>query len=240
MYKYELHMHTSEQSKCAKSTAFDILKVYAEKGYTGVVITDHFFNSGSSFLKDSNLPWTDKVRIFSENFEKSKEIGKNFGIDVFFGFEFRAQGSREQLVYGVDSDFLYSHPDIHQKSVPYLCDAVREYGGVTSLAHPYREADYIDQTAPLFAEHCDCIEVYNYYNRDPEWNRKALDLAVKLGKGFTSGSDAHYADKAAFAGIATEQKITSEKQFAQAILSEQTKLIINGGIVDKNNLKEVL
>lgn len=233
-------MHTSEQSRCAKASAEDVLRAYVKKGYTGVVITDHFFNSGSSYLKDSDLPWVDKVRIFNENLQKSKQIGKKLGIDVFFGFEFRADGSREQLVYGVDADFLYSHPDIDKKSVAYLCDAVREYGGVTSLAHPFREAPYIDQSAPLYAEHCDCIEVYNYYNRNPEWNRKAYQLALELSKGFTSGSDTHFSDKAGFAGIATEYKITTEKQFASAILSEQTKLIINSEIVDKNDLKEVL
>ena len=37
MYYYELHMHTSDTSRCGKSPAADMVAAYKQKGFTGVV-----------------------------------------------------------------------------------------------------------------------------------------------------------------------------------------------------------
>ena len=42
MYKYELHMHTSEGSACARNTGAEMVDFYANMGYAGMVVTDHF------------------------------------------------------------------------------------------------------------------------------------------------------------------------------------------------------
>lgn len=217
-----------------------MLKSYSDKGYAGVVLTDHFSNSGSSFLNDKSLSWADKVRVYSEYIEKAKTVGESLGLTVFSGYENCAQGGREQLVYGIDSDFLINNADIDKKSVDYVCDAVREYGGVTSLAHPFREAFYIDQSQPIYSSQCDCIEVYNFCNKEPVWNKRAYELAISLGKGMTSGSDAHSPETAGNAGIATTDKLSSNKDLVAAIKSESTSLIINGRIVSKSDFSKVL
>lgn len=233
-------MHTSSGSRCAKATAAEMLSRYAELGYSGVVLTDHFFNSGSSFLRDSCVPWSDRVSAFNENYLEAKAAGETLGLDVFFGLEFCSDGCREQLVYGVDADFVFAHSDLDKKSVRYLCDAVREYGGITSLAHPFRQADYINSDSPIPAKYCDCIEVYNYCNRDPKWNRQAYELARSLGKGMTAGSDAHNLTAAGRSGIACEHKIRSYSDLVKAIKDSCTRLIINSEITDKTNLEEIL
>ena len=46
-YKYETHLHTSETSACAVSSAGDMVRAYADAGYTGIVVTDHFFNGNT-------------------------------------------------------------------------------------------------------------------------------------------------------------------------------------------------
>lgn len=42
-YLYETHMHTSEASACAGSTGAQMARAYKEAGYTGIIVTDHFF-----------------------------------------------------------------------------------------------------------------------------------------------------------------------------------------------------
>ena len=44
MYYYELHMHTSDTSRCGRSPAADMVAAYKQKGFTGVVATDHLMN----------------------------------------------------------------------------------------------------------------------------------------------------------------------------------------------------
>lgn len=58
-YKYETHMHTSEGSACGRSSAEEMVRSYKEQGYTGVFVTDHFFNGNCSV--DRSLPWAEKV-----------------------------------------------------------------------------------------------------------------------------------------------------------------------------------
>ena len=42
-YVYETHMHTSEASACAGSTGTQMARAYKAAGYTGIIVTDHFF-----------------------------------------------------------------------------------------------------------------------------------------------------------------------------------------------------
>ncbi len=40
--KVELHAHTSQTSPCSNISAGRLVKMYEEKGYGAVVITDHY------------------------------------------------------------------------------------------------------------------------------------------------------------------------------------------------------
>lgn len=48
LYKYDLHVHTSSVSPCAHVAAEEVVKLYQQAGYQGVVITDHFCSASSS------------------------------------------------------------------------------------------------------------------------------------------------------------------------------------------------
>ena len=43
IYKYDIHTHTSEVSPCGKVEAEKVVELYKEAGYTGIVITDHYY-----------------------------------------------------------------------------------------------------------------------------------------------------------------------------------------------------
>ena len=42
MYKYELHSHTSECDRDAYLSARELVHLYKDAGYDGMVITDHY------------------------------------------------------------------------------------------------------------------------------------------------------------------------------------------------------
>lgn len=42
LYKYELHCHTGCVSRCGRVEPEEIVKLYIEKGYDGIVVTDHY------------------------------------------------------------------------------------------------------------------------------------------------------------------------------------------------------
>ena len=43
-YKYETHLHTCQGSACGRLTGEEQADLYKGFGYTGIVVTDHFFN----------------------------------------------------------------------------------------------------------------------------------------------------------------------------------------------------
>ena len=42
MFKTETHLHVSEVSRCARLTAAEMVEQYRAKGYTTLIVTDHF------------------------------------------------------------------------------------------------------------------------------------------------------------------------------------------------------
>ena len=98
-YLYETHMHTSEASACAGSTGAQMARAYKEAGYTGIIVTDHFFYGNTSV--DRSLPWEEWVRRFCLGYEHAKAEGERIGLSVFFGWEACYEGT-EFLVYGLD------------------------------------------------------------------------------------------------------------------------------------------
>ena len=43
MPRYELHCHTSECDLAAHASAAELVRLYHAAGYSGMVITDHYF-----------------------------------------------------------------------------------------------------------------------------------------------------------------------------------------------------
>ena len=76
-------------------------------------------------------------------------------------------------------DWYEKHPEIMQMSMKESILFVKENGGLTVQAHPYRRDGYIDHVR-LFAEYCDGLEVYNANRREVE-NSLANTLADAYG-----------------------------------------------------------
>ena len=57
MYKYETPLHTAETSKCGKSGGAEMARHFAGLGYTGIFVTDHFFNGNTTVPGSDERYW---------------------------------------------------------------------------------------------------------------------------------------------------------------------------------------
>lgn len=219
MYKYETHVHTSETSACASANGAAQAMFYKSKGYTGIIVTDHFFNGNTSVPHE--LPWEEKVNRFCLGYEKAKEQGDKIGLDVFFGWEYSYHGA-DLLTYGLDKQWLLKHPIVMDMDVNSYCDFVREQGGIIVHAHPFREADYIAMIR-LFPRKCDACEIINSCRSDFE-NNMAKHYAESYGLRPFAGSDNHSAAQEKLNGVDFDEIITSEQHFAQLIKEDKYRI----------------
>ena len=113
-YLYETHLHTSEGSACASNTGAEMVRAYKKAGYTGLIVTDHFFYGNTAI--DRKLPWEEWVTAFCKGYENAKEEGDRIGLQVFFGWESGYEGT-EFLIYGLDKEWLLQHPEIKDATI---------------------------------------------------------------------------------------------------------------------------
>ena len=213
-YLYETHLHTSEASACGKTAGRDYIAFMMEKGYSGIIVTDHFFNGNSCIPKD--LPWKERVERYCSGYEHAKEEAAGKDFDVFFGIEYNFEGD-EYLLYGVEKDWLLEHPDLLSYTRHEVYAAVHEGGGIMVHAHPYRERRYL-QAIHLTPSVCDGIEIYNAAN-EPYQNALDVKYAEELKLPMTAGSDIHLIGDRPLGGMLFERRLESVGDYARAVLA---------------------
>lgn len=218
-YIYETHLHTSQGSKCGRSPGRDFVQQYIDAGYTGVIVTDHFFHGNCCV--DRNLPWREFVNRFCAGYEDARNEGEKRGLSVFFGWEENFKGD-EYLVYGLDKEWLLGHPEMIHWTRKQQHDAVRASGGCVVQAHPFRAVSYL-HTIYLSPSFADAVEGVNAGN-EPQWNSLALRYASIVGLPVTAGSDNHLADATRpekLAGVAFDRPLFSIHDYVSAILDKK-------------------
>jgi len=221
-YLYETHMHTSEASACGVASGEQQAAAYKQRGYTGIIITDHFINGYSSC--PNNLTWEEKMRFFVKGYENAKKTGDIIGLDVFLGWEWRNTTGSEFLTYGLDLDFLLSYPRLDIMSTEEYCTLAKESGGYIAQAHPYRDAYYIDHCFPVASHLIDGIEVINSSDKDSS-NNKALAFALKYDLAIQAGTDSHGRGERYFTGIALKKKAESIFDIIDALKKKEVELL---------------
>lgn len=230
MYKYETHLHTKACSACAVSSALEMVDAAAGKGYSGIILTNHFYHGNTAI--DRGLAWKDFVAAYAQDYETAAEYGAKQGVSVFFGIEEVYEPGKEMLIYGVTPETLAAYPEFNTMTLRQRTDFIHANGGIVFGAHPFRDRCYIpdpnrEPDPTLF----DGFEGYNACNAPAE-NEKAMRFAARCGKRVLSGSDVHSAADFGRAGIALEQKADTIADWIDAVLCGRYKLIINGEISD--------
>jgi len=214
-------MHTAEVSACAVKFAAQQVAAYKDRGYTGIIITDHFVNGYSTCPKD--LPWEKRMRHIVSGYEEAKKTGDKLDLDVFLGWEFTVRGS-DFLTYGLDLEFLLANPNVDKLSIEAYSALVRRNGGFLAQAHPYRDEYYIEHRYPVSPCLIDAVEVFNVMDRD-EVNDKAFGFAYKNNLPMQAGTDSHGRSSPFYSGIILEKRAESIFDIIDAIKAREAKII---------------
>ena len=213
--KLDTHVHTSQVSSCGKVPAEEMVRLYSEAGYDGIVITDHLIAG-----RNIEMPTRERVDWYLSGYRAAKAEGEKRGLRVLLGVEARmATGNEDFLVYGVtESDIPYImgllDSGIDEEAFYGVLHPLNRF--VVIQAHPFRDGL---RQAPLTA--LDGIEVYNGHPGHDSRNDQALARAKTGPDSFiwTSGSDAHQTHHVARGGMLTDEDITCEAQLAAWLVS---------------------
>lgn len=221
-YVYETHLHTSQASACAAASGAQMARACYEAGYTGIMVTDHFFYGNSCI--DRSLPWHDWVERFCKGYEDAKAEGDRIGLQVFFGWEACYAGT-EFLIYGLDRTWLLEHPEIKDATIEEQYQMVSLSGGLVVHCHPYRDEAYIPEIR-IFPEFTDAVEGVNATHackksrghNNPEFDVRAREYAKRAGLPMTAGSDIH-STNLFFGGIACSHRLRDVHDYVKLMKS---------------------
>ena len=234
-FLYETHMHTCQGSACGKATGREQARAYRDAGFTGIIMTDHFF--GGNTAVDRSLPWENRVDLFWEGYEDAKEEGDRIGLDVFFGLEQNFHGD-EYLIYGLTKEYMKAHPEMERWTRAQQLEEVHRAGGCVVQAHPFRMRHYMDRIR-LGLLYCDAVEAANAGN-EPLDDARAWRLAREKNLTVTAGSDNHCGTGWPLYGVVLEKRLTSIQDYVKMIMDHCTiQLFIPEGRFELNSIPEI-
>ena len=218
MFKTELHCHSNDISACARVDADIIIEKFTGAGYSTLVLANHFNSSTYTHNKcESWNEWIDKY-IGAYNLLKEKAKGK---LNILLGMELRTnENINDYLVFGVTEKFLRENENIFKMNIWDVHKLTSENGMLLIQAHPFRDSMTVTNPKAL-----DGVEVFNGHMGHDSRNDIAEAWANKFSLIKTSGTDFHYADVPANAGILTENEITTMDELVDVLKSGNYELV---------------
>lgn len=214
-YKYDLHVHTTEVSRCGKVEAVNVVKLYKEAGYTGIVITDHYFKDYFEELKCNT--WEEKVDAYLSGYKKAFAEGEKLGLKVLLGIELRfEENENDYLVYGIDEEFLKNNKELYKLGIEKFRKFMEGKNIIIFQAHPYR-----NEIRPVSPALLDGIEVFNGNPRSNSKNHLAYAYAKDNNMRMISGSDFHQPQDLAGGGIILSEIINTSKELMQILKEDR-------------------
>ncbi len=235
MYKYEMHSHTNPASLCSQVAPRELVAAYKQKGYSGVVITNHYMADWFEiYRKDKDRDFEESLNAWLSDYRTAKKEGDACGLDVLLGAElrFRSTGANDYLFYGFDEDFLFANPKLYDLTPKEMHRLARENGCYFGQAHPCREGCY-----PVEAEYLDGMEVYNGHPSAANHMDKTYDIVKKNNLLTTCGTDFHELKNAGKAAVLLPERVGSSKRFADMLFCDrQLKFIIPDDVKNDRSL----
>ena len=205
--KLDMHCHTHEGSVDSKVGVEEYIRILKEKGYDGMLITDHDTYNGYRYWKEHL---------------KGKKY-KDFV--VLKGIEYDTNNAGHMLVV-MPENVKLRILEMRGMPLPMLLFVVHAFGGIVGPAHPFGQRSSSAmffkkiKSKPEILQQVDFIEGFNTCERE-ESNRLASALASKLGKPCTGGSDAHNEAYVGMAYTLFDREITCNNDLIAAIREGQ-------------------
>ena len=216
-FRYDIHTHTKETSRCGKIPARELAAQYIALGYDGIAITDHLHDEFIDSLACAG-DWDACVDAYLTGYKAAKDFAlceTDGAFDVVLGLELRyPQNDNDFLVFGIDEEFLRANP--------YLCRSTPEeffntHGSQALIiqAHPFRSGCF---AAP--AQFLHGVEVFNGNPRHDSRDECALAFAKEHPHLLrTCASDTHQNGDAGRAAILFDKRISD----SHALRAELTR-----------------
>ena len=217
IYKTETHMHLSESSPCSHVCAKDMVKLYADAGYSTLFVTDHLTENVLEKLGATSF--IEGIDLFLRGYEAALEEGNRIGVRVLLAAELSLNDNpfNHYLLYGVDKKFLALRDDIFNMTPDELHEHARLNGVTVIQAHPYRDGKSVPVPHAV-----DAFEAYNTCPRHNNFTDETIALAKEHGLPITCGSDSHRPEDVALGGVATEFEIKSAEDYISALFENKT------------------
>lgn len=174
--RFDMHCHTKYGSIDAKVAITEYVKILKDKGYDGMLVTDHDSYDGYNVWKKTSLSRETEFVVLKGIEYDTRDAG-HFIVIMPDGIELKALTLRGM-------------------SVRSLVDLVHEYGGILGPAHPFGTRS---SSAMLFhamkknrnlINEFDFIEAFNACEA-VEANRLSNSMAYEYVKPMFGGSDSH-------------------------------------------------
>lgn len=187
MYKIETHLHTSHSSPCGKVSADTIVQLYAEAGYAGIIVTDHFFHY-TCRPHCWNISYMDFFKVFIEGYHRLCRAAEPYGLKIYKGAEVRFDESvNDYLLYNYPDSLLQDPEAVFNMCPETFYPLCRDAGALLIQAHPYR-----GNCTTADPRYLDGVEVSNTNPRSENRNPLAQEFVQKNPQLISlCGSDFH-------------------------------------------------
>ena len=222
-YKYELHCHTDETSRCGRVPAAEAVGLFKSKGYDGMVITDHY--SQMTFGELGVFNSGEMAETFLKGYRAAKQAADE-DFTVLLGMELRCWNSAiDYLVYGVTEEFIENSGNLLFKYARRFCRLAQKNNMLVVAPHPLRMHPFMPA-----AKYIDGCEIFNSKESD-ENNAGAQQWADKNNlKVRISGSDFHRTTHGFFSGILTDEKINTNDDLIRILKNGDFELIMRDSL----------
>lgn len=166
-FKFDMHIHTSETSGCGQVPAKEVVRLYHQAGYQGIMITDHFHKEYFDSL--GNLNDREKIEQYLSGYHTAKAEGEQIGLKVVLGIEFRnTETDDDFLIVGITEEFLYRNPRCYELPLEEAIQLFHDNGMLVIQAHPVRFA-VMDWKDGKICRYGTWKEMQEMKQKNPEW-----------------------------------------------------------------------
>ncbi len=216
--KLETHCHTLYGSWCALTDAETIVKRYLEEGYSGLIVTNHYYKSAFDTYKGESKK--EKLDFYFSLYENVKEIGRKQGLKVFLGSEVFVENKNDYLLFGFDKKMFYDNKPLFELSQKELFRLAEKNNCFFAQAHPFRKG----VSTVGDPEYMHGVEIFNGHYHHANNNDLATEFCNKHNLIGLSGTDFHDPDQPITAGIYLPDNIENERQLTECLFNKNFSL----------------
>ena len=219
-YRIELHAHTNPGSGCSSLKPEELVQLYAEKGYHGVVITNHL-EPGKMLLGKEEA-----IAMLLRDFNAAKAAAEQYGIAVYMGVELRFEENfNDYLIYGVNEELLKVFYDYIPTDLKTFRSEISLSNSVLLQAHPFRAG--MELADPALMDGIECMNLHPRHN-------SAVGLATQYAyennlRIKIAGGDCHSLGDEGLVALRTRKLPTDSFEIAEILKTGDYVFEIGGG-----------